>query len=102
MRRVLIVDSSDFERRFVSVDLTPNPMPLISDLNSSARQYAAVSDTVIFLDDGADPVVLKSPELNLGPYPWKKLEKTFSSQQAQPPHRTAGVAPDSGKVDQKA
>ncbi len=102
MRRVLIVDSSDFERRFVSVDLTPNPMPLISDLNSSARQYAAVSDTVIFLDEGADPVVLKSPELNLGPYPWKKLEKTFSARKAQPHRRTADIESTSGKVDQKA
>lgn len=101
MRRILIVDSNDFERRFVSVDLTPSPMPLISDLNSSARQYAAVSDTVIFLDGGADPVILKSPELNLGPYPWRKLEKTFASQKAQP-RRTADITPGSTKVDQKA
>lgn len=78
MRRVLIVDSGDFERRIVSVDLTPDPVPVLSDLSGAAREYANTCDTVLYVTKDNDPVVLKSPELNLGQFPWKRLESVFS------------------------
>ncbi|MFP4644210.1 MAG: hypothetical protein ACLFM0_07635 [Spirochaetales bacterium] len=77
MRRVLIVDSSDFHRRFVSVDLTPSPIPMLSDLSERVRLEATTCDTVLFVDRQDDPVVLKSSDINLGPYPWKRLESLF-------------------------
>ncbi len=87
MHRVLIVDASDFQRRFISVDLTPNPMPLLSDLGEKARIEAAASDTVIYSDGDDDPIVLKSNSLNLGPYPWKRLESvlkgTYTAKKAE-------------------
>ena len=80
MRRVLIVDSWDFERRIVSVDLTPDPVPVLSDLTGVVREYADTFDTVLFLEAGSDPIVLKSPELNLGQFPWKRLESVLSGE----------------------
>ena len=78
MHRVLVVNSNDFRRRLISVDLTPSPMPLLSDLSDKVRLEAASCDTVLFVDSSDDPVVLKSSEVNLGPYPWKRLESVVS------------------------
>ena len=49
-------------------------MPLLKDLCEKARIEAAACDTVLFSDGDDDPVILKSRNLNLGPYPWKRLE----------------------------
>lgn len=88
MRRVLIVDSGDFKRRFISVDVTPNPMPLLADLREKLEEESVSYDTVLYLEKGDDPIVLKAPDLNLGPFPWKRLASVLSGAVVGDAHRS--------------